>query len=149
MKQQPTDTVPFFPWIRDLVHCRVKRPANNGVIQSNENHPAWMFSWGCWTAGINGRGVLSFSVCSTNCALCFGAWAEPQHTQELCNVWPCWIRFWVGKQSLCLNAALTLEFETPIALRQKEKHVCCVQFVFRYVSLRGFTYQMLYHQQRQ
>ena len=90
MKQWPTDTVPFFPWIRDLVHHRVKRPANNGVIQSNENHPVWMFFLGCWTAGVDSTGALSFFlfVHLTVCAFCFvvlGSGLKP----SICNVWSC------------------------------------------------------------
>lgn len=71
MKQWPTDTVPFFPWIRDLVHSRVKRPANNGVIQSNENHPVWMFSLGSRKAGVDSTGARVFLfVHLTVCAFC-------------------------------------------------------------------------------
>lgn len=40
VKQQPTDTAPFFPWIRDLVPGRVRQPQNNGVIQSWGRLPA-------------------------------------------------------------------------------------------------------------
>lgn len=85
LKQQPTDTVPFFPWIGDLVHCGVKRPANNGVIQSYENHPVWMFSLGHWTVRISGTGVLRSSVSSPDrwCILFWGLGQNPTCTEVM------------------------------------------------------------------
>lgn len=111
MKKRPTNTVPFFPWIGDLVNCRVKRQVNNGVIQSYENVPVWMFSLGGWAVVINGRWLLTFSVCSPDCAIflfCFvlGCRLKPNIHRNYIMWDHVRARFliWLGFRVLGLNA---------------------------------------------
>lgn len=85
---------------------------------------------------INGRWLLTFSVCSPDCAIflfCFVLGCRLKHTQELYNVRSCQGKVFnlVGIQSFGFECSLKSSLKCGFALWQKKKkHLLdSVQFV--------------------